>query len=80
VLQWGDVAHAPDVQLPRPEVCISFDADQSQAEATRRRVLDMVASERLAVVGGHLHFPAFSHVIREGSGYRAVPEAWHHVI
>ena len=80
VLHWGDIAHIPDVQLPRPEVCLPFDVDQSQAEATRRQVLDMAASERLAVIGGHLHFPAFSHVMREGDGYRAIPEAWHHVI
>jgi hypothetical protein len=61
-------------------VGIGFDVDGAQAQATRRRVLDMAASEKLAVAGGHLHFPAFSHVVREGSGYRLVPEAWHHVI
>lgn len=80
VLHWADITHVPDIQAPRPEVCIAFDVDPAQAEATRRRVLDMAASERLAVIGGHLHFPAFSHVVRDGSAYRIVPEAWHHVL
>jgi glyoxylase-like metal-dependent hydrolase (beta-lactamase superfamily II) len=80
VLHWGDTTHVPDIQVARPEVCIAFDADPAQAEATRRRVFDMAASERVAVIGGHLHFPAFSHLVRDGSGYRLVPEAWHHVI
>jgi len=80
VLHWGDIAHVPDIQIARPEVGIAFDVDPAQAQATRRRMLDMAASERLAVSGGHLHFPAFSHVVREGSGYRLVPEAWHHVL
>jgi hypothetical protein len=24
----------------------------------------------------HLHFPGFSHLVRSGSGYRLIPEAW----
>lgn len=78
LLVWGDIAHVPDVQTPHPEVCTRFDVNPAQAEATRRHVLDMAASERLAVTGMHLHFPGFSHVLREGDGYRLVPEAWHH--
>lgn len=80
VLHWADTAHVPDIQLARPEVCIAFDNDPAQAAASRRRVFDMAASDHLAVIGGHLHFPAFSHVVRDGSAYRLVPESWHHVI
>ncbi len=80
VLHWADTTHVPDIQAARPEVCIAFDVDPAQAEATRRRVFDMAASERMTVIGGHLHFPAFSHIVRDGNAYRIVPEAWHHVI
>ncbi|MBV9748439.1 MAG: MBL fold metallo-hydrolase [Acetobacteraceae bacterium] len=80
VLHWADTVHVPDLQLERPEICIAFDNDPAQAEATRRRVLDMAANESLVVIGGHLHFPAFSHIVRVGNAYRLVPEAWHHVI
>ena len=46
------------------------------AVATRRRMLDMAATERLLVTGMHLHFPGFGHVGREGATYRYYPEPW----
>ena len=33
---------------------------------------------RLLVTGMHLHFPGFAHLVRDGSGYRLIPEAWQH--
>ena len=38
------------------------DTDPDAAAATRRKVFDMVASERLLVTGMHLHFPGFGHI------------------
>jgi glyoxylase-like metal-dependent hydrolase (beta-lactamase superfamily II) len=76
LLIWGDVVHVPEVQTARPEVCMAFDSDTGQAEATRRRVFDMVATDKLMVTGMHLHFPGFSRLVRDGSGYRLVPAAW----
>ncbi len=76
LLIWGDVVHMPEVQVPRPEVSMTVDTDPAAAAATRRRVFDMAASERLLVTGMHLHFPGFAHIAREGSNYRLVPEAW----
>ncbi len=76
LLIWGDVMHIPDVQAARPEVGMVFDVDPETAIASRRRVLDMVATDRMAVAGMHLHFPAFSHVARAGTGYAVVAESW----
>jgi glyoxylase-like metal-dependent hydrolase (beta-lactamase superfamily II) len=76
LLIWGDVVHMPEVQVPRPDVSMVVDTDPQAAAASRRRVFDMVASERMLVTGMHLHFPGFAHVVREGGSYRLVPEAW----
>jgi glyoxylase-like metal-dependent hydrolase (beta-lactamase superfamily II) len=76
LLIWGDVVHMPEVQVPRPEVSMVVDTDPDAAAATRRRLFDLVASERLLVTGMHLHFPGFAHLAREGAGYRLVPEPW----
>lgn len=76
LLIWGDIMHMPDVQAPHPEVTVVYDLDPAQAEASRRRVLDMVAADRLAVAGMHLHFPGFAHVERAGAGYAVVTEPW----
>jgi glyoxylase-like metal-dependent hydrolase (beta-lactamase superfamily II) len=76
LLIWGDIVHVQELQVPRPEVVMAVDVDPSAAEATRRRLFDRVAADRLAVAGMHLHFPAFAHLAREGGGYRLVPDAW----
>jgi len=76
LLIWGDTVHVPEVQTARPEVCMEFDTDAEAAAATRRRVFDMVATDRLLITGMHLHFPGFAHLVRRGSGYQLIAEAW----
>jgi glyoxylase-like metal-dependent hydrolase (beta-lactamase superfamily II) len=76
LLIWGDIVHVPDLQVPHPEVCMEFDTDPVAAAATRRRIFDMVATDRLLIAGMHLHFPGFSRMIRRPEGYALLPEAW----
>lgn len=77
LLIWGDIIHVPEIQIQRPEVTMAFDIDPRQAEATRRRVFDMVATEKLVWAGMHMHFPGFSRLVhRAGGGVAALPEAW----
>lgn len=73
---WGDTVHIPEVQVPRPEVAMVVDTDTAGAVASRKRMFDMVASERMLVTGMHMHFPGFGHIARQGAGYAFVPEAW----
>jgi hypothetical protein len=28
----------------------------------------------------HLHYPGFAHLVRDGTGYRLIPEAWIHAL
>jgi glyoxylase-like metal-dependent hydrolase (beta-lactamase superfamily II) len=76
LLIWGDIIHAPEIQVPRPEVTIEFDTDPAMAAATRRRVFDMVATDRLLIAGMHVHYPGFAHVVKQGGGYALSPEPW----
>jgi glyoxylase-like metal-dependent hydrolase (beta-lactamase superfamily II) len=76
LLIWGDTVHVPEVQTARPEVGMEFDTDTDAAIATRRRVFDWVASDKLLVTGMHLNFPGFAHLVRKGEGYQLIPEAW----
>jgi NADH:ubiquinone oxidoreductase subunit H len=46
------------------------------AAATRRRVFDMVATDRLLIAGMHVHYPGFAHVVKQGGGYALSPEPW----
>jgi len=76
LLIWGDIVHVPDIQVEHPEVAIEFDTDMNAAIATRRRALDMAASDRLLVAGMHIHYPGFAHIVRRGSGYALLQEPW----
>lgn len=71
VLFWGDCAHHQVASLAHPEWHCVFDFDKPLAVATRRRIYDMVASDRLAVIGYHMPFPSIGFVERTTpSSYR----------
>lgn len=76
LLVWGDMTAIAPVQFERPSVGIVYDADSEVAAETRRRVLDMVATDRLLVAGTHLPYPAYGHVGIAGDAYRWVPDQW----
>jgi glyoxylase-like metal-dependent hydrolase (beta-lactamase superfamily II) len=73
LLIWGDIVHCAALQFAEPERAIAFDADPAMAIANRKKVMDMVASDRLLFAGAHLPFPGVGHAARSGSGYAYVP-------
>ena len=62
--------------LAHPDWHVTFDTDKDAAAATRRRVLGMVASERIPMIGYHMPFPAVGFVEANGDGFRWVPESY----
>jgi len=46
------------------------------AEATRRKVYDMLVADKMMVQGFHYPFPSVAYVEKAGSGYREIPVAW----
>ena len=62
--------------LAHPDWEVSFDMDKAQAAATRRRLLDMLADERMPFIGYHMPFPAVGYVVRMGDGFSYVPESY----
>jgi hypothetical protein len=56
--------------LARPDWHCSFDVDKEKGAATRRRIYEMAAAERVPVSGYHMPFPSIGYVERLGSGYR----------
>ena len=76
LLIWADITHMPDIQISRPEVTVGFDVDPEKAQATRRRVLDEVATDGVTVAGMHFNMPGFARIERQGGAYAKVDLPW----
>lgn len=76
----ADVTNLPDLFLRNPDWQVMFDHEPEKAVATRRRIHDMAAAEKLLVHGFHYPFPALGYSEKAGNGYRMVPVAWNPTI
>jgi glyoxylase-like metal-dependent hydrolase (beta-lactamase superfamily II) len=70
-----DVTNHPAASLHNPGWRLMFDQDPEMAEKTRRKTLDWVAKEKLAVQAFHFPFPGRAHIEKTGERYRSVPIA-----
>ncbi len=75
-LVWGDVANHYVYSLQHPDSTVGFDDDKDAAKATRKRVLDMVATDGLLVSGFHMPFPSIGYVEKHAGSYRWVPASY----
>jgi glyoxylase-like metal-dependent hydrolase (beta-lactamase superfamily II) len=75
LLIWGDVVHFARIQIARPDTGLVYDVDPQAACATRKRMFDRVAADKLAVGGAHLDFPGFGTIVRRGTGFAFEPVA-----
>ncbi len=76
LLYLTDIVHVAALHFPRPEWHAVFDTDPAVAVETRRRWLDVCASDRVKIAGTHLPFPATGHVRRDGATYAWEPVVW----
>jgi glyoxylase-like metal-dependent hydrolase (beta-lactamase superfamily II) len=72
----SDTTNHPALFVRNPDWSAVFDMDADQARATRRRLLDMAASERAQVAFYHAPFPGTGHIAKDGNGFRFVPVQW----
>jgi glyoxylase-like metal-dependent hydrolase (beta-lactamase superfamily II) len=68
----SDVTNVPYLFAAHPGWRAFFDQDPPQAEATRRRVYDMLVADKMKVQGFHHPFPGLGRVEKHGDGYRVV--------
>lgn len=76
MLMLADITHRPELFARRPDYVSLFDFDGAAAAASRRRILDRAAADRVRVTGYHFPFPSNGFITREGEGFRFVPADW----
>jgi glyoxylase-like metal-dependent hydrolase (beta-lactamase superfamily II) len=72
-MAFGDVVHLSAIQISHPDAALAYDLDKDQAIKSRKRILDMAATERLAIAGAHVNAPGFGYVVRKGATFGFEP-------
>jgi glyoxylase-like metal-dependent hydrolase (beta-lactamase superfamily II) len=70
---WGDLTHAMPIQMPCPEVSLSFDVDASKAIASRKKLLEFIYNNNIVAGGMHVPYPAIGTLKRQDNGYLFTP-------
>ena len=76
LINWADTCNHYVVAIQRPDLHLDVDDDKEKAVATRKRILDMVATDKLFVAGFHMPFPGLGWVEKTSGGYRWVPHSY----
>ncbi|MGL4234745.1 MBL fold metallo-hydrolase [Tabrizicola sp.] len=75
LLLTADLAYHPLVNVDRPWLP-GPDRDKDTALASRRRIFDMAAADRMLVLGFHFPFPGLGRMLKTDIGYAWVPVSW----
>ncbi len=74
-MAFGDVVHLSAIQISHPDAALTYDLDKNLAIKSRKRILDMAASERFAIAGAHVNAPGFGYIVRKGTSFAFEPAA-----
>jgi glyoxylase-like metal-dependent hydrolase (beta-lactamase superfamily II) len=69
----GDVAHHHVIATERPRAQFMFDTNGAEAVASRMRVFDMLAAQRIPLITYHFPWPGIGHIGKQGDAYRYFP-------
>jgi glyoxylase-like metal-dependent hydrolase (beta-lactamase superfamily II) len=73
LLNAGDIGHHHVLSTERPRQAFAFDTDGAQAVASRLRMYDMLAKDRIPLVAYHFPWPGLGHIGRQGDAFRYYP-------
>ncbi len=72
----ADLANHYVWSLAHPDWEVRFDMDKAAAAASRRKVLGMLAADRVPFIGYHMPFPALGYAEARGDGFHYVPASY----
>jgi len=76
ILLWADACNHYVASLQKPEWHVVFDMDKDKAIASRRKILDMAAADKVPATGYHMPFPAIGFVEKVGDAHRWIPMSY----
>jgi glyoxylase-like metal-dependent hydrolase (beta-lactamase superfamily II) len=69
----ADIMYVPALLAPHPEWEGSYDQDGPMAVGTRRRLIDRVIADNIAICGSHFPFPGSGTFVKDGNAYAFTP-------
>ena len=76
LLVTGDAIHHWPITFEHPDWQPIVDMEPETAVVTRKRLMDMAATDKMMVAGYHMPFPGVGRIARKGAVYSWVPAAW----
>ena len=73
LLVWADLAHAMAIQMPYPDIAVSYDVDPQKAIEIRKTILEYVAEHKIPIAGMHIPYPGIGRIEKSGKGYVFLP-------
>ena len=74
VLVWGDLTHAMAVQMPYPQVALTYDVNPTDAIAARKQVIEYAVKNNIPVAGMHVPYPGMGTITAlPAGGYQFTP-------
>jgi glyoxylase-like metal-dependent hydrolase (beta-lactamase superfamily II) len=75
LLVWGDLTHAMAIQMPYPQVAVTYDVNPEDAIAYRKKILAYVEKNKIPIAGMHIAFPGIGAVSKGEvpGGYLFIP-------
>ena len=61
---WGDLTHAMAIQMPFPQVAMTYDTDPVKAVEIRKQLLQYIADNQILVAGAHIEYPGIGDLIK----------------
>lgn len=68
ILVWGDLAHAMAIQIPIPDVAVTYDVDPVTAVKTRKSILNYVTENKITIAGMHIAYPSIGQITQSPDG------------
>lgn len=68
ILIWGNLTHAMAIQMPHPEVAVTYDVDPDNATTARQKTLKFVEENKIPIAGMHIAFPGMGEITKNNKG------------
>jgi len=72
LLVWGDLTHAMAVQMPHPEIAVTYDTDPEMAIQSRLSILEFISEQKIQVAGMHNAYPGIGILEKSDLGYKFI--------